>query len=310
MGDRVAILRDGVLQQLGTPDQIYDRPVNVFVAGFIGSPSMNLIDARAGGDASVLFGSSRLPLPVGVRRPAPTAAGSRARHPARGLRTAAADGRARVDHPPGRVAGLGAGRLPRRRPSTGWRSRPGWSAARTSRRAARSDWRSTCDRLYFFDPDERRGDRLSASARALSPHQQADDLVRAVGELDLVTVRSGSAAPGPPAGCTAPRRVNGTPTRDARGAACAVRLVQPQHQRIGVLGALDRVEYQVGVVDREERMRLQLRPAPSEVASRTAPPRPPRPPRASRRCAASPRRRTGARPCPPVGRAWSVSAAG
>ncbi len=49
MGDRVAILRDGVLQQLGTPDQIYDNPVNMFVAGFIGSPSMNLIDGAAGG---------------------------------------------------------------------------------------------------------------------------------------------------------------------------------------------------------------------------------------------------------------------
>ena len=49
MGDRVAILRDGVLQQLGNPEEIYDNPVNAFVAGFIGSPSMNLITARAGG---------------------------------------------------------------------------------------------------------------------------------------------------------------------------------------------------------------------------------------------------------------------
>ena len=49
MGDRVAILRDGVLQQLGTPEEIYDNPVNTFVAGFIGSPSMNLISARMEG---------------------------------------------------------------------------------------------------------------------------------------------------------------------------------------------------------------------------------------------------------------------
>jgi multiple sugar transport system ATP-binding protein len=62
MGDRVAILRDGVLQQLGSPDEIYDDPVNVFVAGFIGSPSMNLITARMdGGD--VVFGRTRLGLP-------------------------------------------------------------------------------------------------------------------------------------------------------------------------------------------------------------------------------------------------------
>jgi len=62
MGDRVAILRDGVLQQLGTPDEIYDDPVNVFVAGFIGSPSMNLITARMDG-GGVIFGRTRLELP-------------------------------------------------------------------------------------------------------------------------------------------------------------------------------------------------------------------------------------------------------
>ena len=61
MGDRVAILRDGVLQQLGTPDEIYDHPVNVFVAGFIGSPSMNLIGARLDGTVAS-FGASRLEL--------------------------------------------------------------------------------------------------------------------------------------------------------------------------------------------------------------------------------------------------------
>jgi multiple sugar transport system ATP-binding protein len=62
MGDRVAILRDGVLQQLGTPDQIYDNPVNVFVAGFIGSPSMNLITARMDG-TGVIFDRTRIEIP-------------------------------------------------------------------------------------------------------------------------------------------------------------------------------------------------------------------------------------------------------
>jgi multiple sugar transport system ATP-binding protein len=42
MGDRVAVLRDGVLQQCDTPHALYGRPANVFVAGFIGSPAMNL----------------------------------------------------------------------------------------------------------------------------------------------------------------------------------------------------------------------------------------------------------------------------
>jgi multiple sugar transport system ATP-binding protein len=46
MGDRVAVMRDGVLQQVDTPTGIYDRPVNLFVAGFIGSPPMNLAQAR------------------------------------------------------------------------------------------------------------------------------------------------------------------------------------------------------------------------------------------------------------------------
>ncbi|HET8595178.1 MAG TPA: sn-glycerol-3-phosphate ABC transporter ATP-binding protein UgpC [Intrasporangium sp.] len=45
MGDRVAVLKDGILQQCDTPRRMYDHPVNVFVAGFIGSPAMNLLDA-------------------------------------------------------------------------------------------------------------------------------------------------------------------------------------------------------------------------------------------------------------------------
>jgi multiple sugar transport system ATP-binding protein len=67
MGDRVAILRDGVLQQLGTPVEVYDRPVNAFVAGFIGSPSMNLVDAtleRDGDGLAVAFAGARIPLPA------------------------------------------------------------------------------------------------------------------------------------------------------------------------------------------------------------------------------------------------------
>src|SRR5205823_9079786 len=66
MGDRVAILRDGVLQQLGTPDDVYDAPVNEFVAGFIGSPAMNLLPARLerdGDGLAVGFADARIPLP-------------------------------------------------------------------------------------------------------------------------------------------------------------------------------------------------------------------------------------------------------
>ena len=47
MGDRVAVMKDGLLQQVDTPLALYDRPANLFVAGFIGSPAMNLLSARA-----------------------------------------------------------------------------------------------------------------------------------------------------------------------------------------------------------------------------------------------------------------------
>src|ERR671924_1155112 len=47
MGDRIAVMRDGVLQQIGTPEELYQHPSNVFVAGFIGSPAMNLVPGAA-----------------------------------------------------------------------------------------------------------------------------------------------------------------------------------------------------------------------------------------------------------------------
>jgi multiple sugar transport system ATP-binding protein len=60
MGDRVAVLRDGVLQQYGSPRELYSRPANLFVAGFIGSPEMNLYEAGVSADGSVVIGSQRL----------------------------------------------------------------------------------------------------------------------------------------------------------------------------------------------------------------------------------------------------------
>lgn len=61
LGSRVAVLRDGMLQQCGTPLELYDAPANVFVAAFIGSPQMNLVGARASA-GEVSFGGYRLPL--------------------------------------------------------------------------------------------------------------------------------------------------------------------------------------------------------------------------------------------------------
>jgi multiple sugar transport system ATP-binding protein len=65
MGDRVAVLKDGVLQQVDTPRTLYERPANVFVAGFIGSPAMNVVGGRAA-DGGVLVGSALVPVPRAV----------------------------------------------------------------------------------------------------------------------------------------------------------------------------------------------------------------------------------------------------
>jgi multiple sugar transport system ATP-binding protein len=57
MGDRIAVMNLGVLQQVGTPEELYENPANVFVAGFIGSPAMNLVPAPllgAGGDDRIV----------------------------------------------------------------------------------------------------------------------------------------------------------------------------------------------------------------------------------------------------------------
>jgi multiple sugar transport system ATP-binding protein len=62
LGTRVAVLRDGVLQQCDDPQQLFHHPANLFVAAFIGSPAMNLIDADIDGDA-VTFGGHRVALP-------------------------------------------------------------------------------------------------------------------------------------------------------------------------------------------------------------------------------------------------------
>ena len=61
MGDRIAVLKDGVLQQVGTPREMYDKPANEFVAGFIGSPAMNLGRFDVKGDVATL-GSAKIKL--------------------------------------------------------------------------------------------------------------------------------------------------------------------------------------------------------------------------------------------------------
>ena len=66
LGHRVAVLRDGRLQQCAPPRELYERPANAFVAGFIGSPAMSLLEAPLGSNGSVEAAGVRLPCPDGA----------------------------------------------------------------------------------------------------------------------------------------------------------------------------------------------------------------------------------------------------
>jgi multiple sugar transport system ATP-binding protein len=81
LGSRIAVMKDGVLQQLGTPDDIYSRPANTYVAGFIGSPTMNLIAGSAGNDwAGGGFSIKGASLEVACPRPGAMQLGLRPEH--------------------------------------------------------------------------------------------------------------------------------------------------------------------------------------------------------------------------------------
>ena len=89
MGDRVAVLRDGTLQQMATPLELYESPANLFVASFIGSPPMNLYEAEISGPATglmVSLGSQRLALPADTGHRSPGLVGSKARKLVVGIR--------------------------------------------------------------------------------------------------------------------------------------------------------------------------------------------------------------------------------
>ena len=82
MGDRVAVMKDGYLQQVDTPLSLYDRPVNLFVAGFIGSPQMNLLSATAQ-DGKAKIGDYLVPVDEAAAHKMQRR--HRRRRPARGL---------------------------------------------------------------------------------------------------------------------------------------------------------------------------------------------------------------------------------
>ncbi len=167
MGDRVAILRDGVLQQLGTPDEMYDDPVNAFVAGFIGSPAMNLLKARlepaVDGRHELVFGESRLTLLPSVLERRPALAGYAGRELTLGIRpedfgdgeSARPESDGVVTVTPTRVESLGSELVVYLDLGTTGSQH---ATARLERRAPITDGEPVMlsvdlDRLYFFDAE-------------------------------------------------------------------------------------------------------------------------------------------------------------
>jgi multiple sugar transport system ATP-binding protein len=89
MGDRVAVMNQGVLQQVDTPQRLYDQPANLFVAGFIGTPPMNLIETNVsvdGDSVALLIGGQRLPVPDAAAKRYPGIRGADGRRVVVGLR--------------------------------------------------------------------------------------------------------------------------------------------------------------------------------------------------------------------------------
>ena len=100
MGDRVAVMNHGVLQQVDTPQRLYDHPANLFVAGFIGTPPMNLLAASVvaqNGSLAVAVGGQQLPLTDEALRRFPAVRGAVGREVVLGVR---ADNLYRADRRP------------------------------------------------------------------------------------------------------------------------------------------------------------------------------------------------------------------
>ena len=149
MGHRVAVMRKGELQQVAPPQELYDSPVNVFVGGFIGSPAMNMLEARIeqrDGGLAAVFGDTVIALDEETLSRRPALAAYASRDVVLGIRPEDLDDAALV----GRRASRG--------------SRAGWSCARRSGRRCSSTSRS-------------RPGRPSPKRCASSPRTSGDDRV-------------------------------------------------------------------------------------------------------------------------------------
>jgi multiple sugar transport system ATP-binding protein len=107
LGDRVAIMQDGVLQQIASPQELYDQPVDMSVAGFIGLPAMNMVvaefDVDDAGRAAVSFGGHRLAVPGIVLRKRPALAAYAGRRVVLGIRPEDMEDATIVDGPEDRT---------------------------------------------------------------------------------------------------------------------------------------------------------------------------------------------------------------
>ena len=140
MGQRIAVMNEGLLQQVGTPQALYDTPINRFVAGFIGSPSMNFVEVRIEGTGETASSSDR---PTGRSRSRPLPRGGDA--------AGRQDARRRLP-----------ARAPRhRRGRTGDRRRSGHAPTSSSTSATRSCSTST--------PPTRTSSRSSTPSTASGP---------------------------------------------------------------------------------------------------------------------------------------------
>jgi multiple sugar transport system ATP-binding protein len=109
MGDRVAVLRRGLLQQFEPPQRLYEQPANLFVASFIGSPAMNILEAtveRKGDDVVCRVGSTTLTLPAEVLTARPALLGYAGRWIALGIRPEALNDSGRRNGDGGRLRGV------------------------------------------------------------------------------------------------------------------------------------------------------------------------------------------------------------
>ena len=143
MGDRIAVMKLGVLQQIGPPEELYTRPTNVFVARFIGSPSMNLVPAgliEGAGSSGMLAGfrPEHVEPANGQARRRPLRRADRGRRVSR--RRATRPLAAERDAAPGQARDRAAGRD--RRASASSRSRAASSTSSTRRPSRRSPLRA------------------------------------------------------------------------------------------------------------------------------------------------------------------------